>query len=173
MIEDLWTQEDADLEQWRVAPLVELVVHLLERYHLVARLEMARLETLTEEAVLLEGAGRGEWLTLRDELARFCRELRGHMALEEQRLFPAILELDRAYPQEVPEILPPLRRLLEDEHGAEIRLLRLLRHLAGNCVPDDRLCSVQARLQRSFHALERSLHRHIFLESQILFQRIP
>ena len=57
MIENLWTHGQHAIDAWKSAPLPDLITHIVEHYHLEARVEMARLENLAEEAVLL---GDGE-----------------------------------------------------------------------------------------------------------------
>jgi iron-sulfur cluster repair protein YtfE (RIC family) len=104
VIEDLWTQGNREIEAWRSAPLRDLVTHILERHHLAAREEMARLETLAEEAGLLLGEGNPGLLELRDEIARFCKEFRAHMAMEKGLQAHILLENQVLY-----------RRVLEQE----------------------------------------------------------
>ena len=55
MIEELWTKDNRQLETWRDAPTAELILHIVDHYHLEARQELGRMETLAELAVMLEG----------------------------------------------------------------------------------------------------------------------
>jgi iron-sulfur cluster repair protein YtfE (RIC family) len=87
VIEQLWTQGGQGIEGWREAPLGDLVIHIIEQFHMPARVEMARMETLAEEAVLLEGTAHPGVLAVREEVGRFCREFRAHMAMEERSVF--------------------------------------------------------------------------------------
>jgi len=66
VIEDLWINDHRELEHWKDARIPDLVAHLVDHYHLRARVEMGRLETLAEEAVLLEGGTKAEILEMRD-----------------------------------------------------------------------------------------------------------
>lgn len=171
MIEDLWINDHRELEHWKDARIPDLVAHLVDHYHLRARVEMGRLETLAEEAVLLEGGTKAEILEMRDETARFCREFRAHMTMEERTLFPYILDtaLGRE-PGSPVALMQPLRKLLDDEHEAETTLFRRLRRLAGESLPPGG-SSLQTRLLQSFRTLEKDLHGHIYLETRILFRR--
>ena len=172
MIENLWVQGSQELEAWRSAPLSQLITHIVEHYHLGARLTMARLETLSEAAVLLEAGERPELTEVRNEIARFGMEFRAHMTMEERNLFPYILALDQGRAPGSPGMLMhPLRKLLEDEHQAETGLFRRLRCLAGESSLPSRPGPIQSRLQHTLRVMERSLQGHIFLENQVLFRR--
>ena len=173
MIENLWVQGSHELEAWKSAPIPLLIAHIVEHYHLGARLEMARLETLSEEAVLLEGGDNLELLEVRNGIARFCREFRAHMTMEERNLFPYILDLELGRNPDSPgTLMHPLKKLLEDEHQAETGMFRRLRALAAETALPDRPWPLQGRLQHAFRTMERSLQGHIFLENQVLFRRV-
>jgi iron-sulfur cluster repair protein YtfE (RIC family) len=173
VIEDLWIRGNRELEAWRTAPLLDLVTHIIEHYHLGARVEMARIETFAEAACLLEAGDHPELVEIRNETARFCREFRAHMTMEERSLFPCILDLGqgqgRAGTGPV-ELMQPLKKLLEDEHQAEVGLFQRIRDLANDSAlpPGPR-----SRLAHSLKALEQSLYPHIYLESQVLYRRVP
>jgi regulator of cell morphogenesis and NO signaling len=173
MIEDLWTKDNRQLEIWRAASTPDLIIHLIDCYHLEARQEMARMETLAEQAALLEGAAQPGLVQVRDQVARFCLELRAHLAMEERRLFPGMLDLDQGRdPDPAGMLRPALRKLLEEEHEAETRLFWRLRCLTADAAGAAGTGSILARLHHSFWSLEQSLHDHMFLENQILFRRI-
>lgn len=172
MIEDLWIRGNQELEAWKTAPLPELIAHIVEHYHLGARMELARIETFAEAAVLADGGDDPERLELRDETARFCREFRAHMAMEERSLFPTILDLERRQAPAGPgELVHPLKKLLEDEHQAEVGLFQRLRDLAAAAAAAGAR-EHPARLAQALLAMEKSLYSHIFLENQVLFRRV-
>jgi iron-sulfur cluster repair protein YtfE (RIC family) len=134
---------------------------------------MARMENLAEEAVLLEGAGYPGLAPVRDEILRFCTAFRAHMTLEEHSLFPSLLAPSRGQAAGIrSQLMPPLVKLLEDEHQAETGLFVRLRTLIAAALPSAGARDLQARLQHSFKTLERSLQSHIFLETQVLFRRV-
>jgi hypothetical protein len=81
------------------------------------------MENLAEEAVLLEGAGYPGLAPVRDEILRFCTAFRAHMTLEEHSLFPSLLAPSRGQAAGIrSQLMPPLVKLLEDEHQAETGL---------------------------------------------------
>lgn len=168
---DVWTGDKAELDGWKAAPLRELVRHIVDRYHREARIEMARLESQVEEAVLLEGKAFPALVEIRDEVERFCLELRAHLKMEERNLFPALLDLAEGRTPELPaEALEPMR-LLQDEHDAAAGLLIRIRALTEGFNPPEGARAIQRRLFDTFLILSDSLFRHIYLENQVLFKR--
>jgi regulator of cell morphogenesis and NO signaling len=168
VIEDLWISGNPELEAWRTAPLPDLVNHILEHYHLGARLEMARMETFVEQACLMAGDEEAPQ-QLRNEIARFCRDFRAHMTMEERTLFPHFLDPGQNRKPASPQALVhPLKKLLEDEHLAEVALFQDIRDIATSSARN-----LPLKLRQSLRAMEKSLYAHIFLESQVLFRRAP
>lgn len=160
----------AELDQWKAAPTADLIAHIVSRYHREARMELARLESQVDEAVLLEGAKFPVLLEIRNEVDKLCVELRAHLALEERVLFPAMLE------QAEGKIASgePLNaaKLLEDEHTAAGGLLTRIRTLTEGFNPPEGARAVQRKLYETFNVLANSLYRHIYLENNILFKRV-
>jgi regulator of cell morphogenesis and NO signaling len=172
VIEHLWTQGSHEIEPWKTAPLPDLITHIVGHYHLEARLEMARMENLAAEAVLLEGADHPGLLEIREEIDRFCKAFRAHMAMEEHSLFPYFLDPASGRQEGGTQLMAPLVKLLEDEHQAETGLFRRLRALSAAALPPSGARNLRPRLHHAFRTLEKSLHAHIFLETQVLFRRI-
>ena len=111
-------------------------------------------------------------LTIRDEIARFCKEFRAHMTMEERSLFPYFLDPGGSRAAGHAVLMPPLVKLLEDEHLAETGLFRRLRSLTADAIPPAGARNLRTRLERSFKAMEKSLQGHLFLETQVLFRRV-
>lgn len=167
-----WAAQRVELDAWKGAPLDDLVQHIVDRYHREARVEMARLETQVEEAALMEGRRHPVLLELRDEVARFCADLRAHLHAEERMLFPALLDLAHGKPPKVDaDLLEPLK-LLEDEHGAVEGLFKRMRALTDGFIPPADARASQRKLFETLQALSDSLYRHIYLENQVLFARV-
>ncbi len=169
---DQWQGERAELDQWKAATTADLVHHIMERYHRETRQGMAELESLAEEAALFEGWRAAELLAIRDEIDLFCCEMRGHLRMEETTLFPAILAKEAGREVDVQdELLTPLE-LFEDEHNAAAGLLHRIRVLTNGYTPPADAAPVQKDLYASCQRLSESLLRHIYLENQVLFQRL-
>jgi len=133
---------------------------------------MARLEAQVEEAALLEGHRHPVLLELRNEVTRFCQDLRAHLRTEERELFPAFLEMARGHrPAAGSDLLDPMR-ILEEEHGAVEGLFKRLRALTDGFVPPPDARTSQRKLFETLQTLADSLYRHIYLENQILFAQV-
>jgi regulator of cell morphogenesis and NO signaling len=133
---------------------------------------MARLETQVEEAALLEGRRHPVLMELREEVARFCADLRAHLKAEERMLFPALLDLGQGRVPAAPgDLLEPLK-LLEDEHEAAGGLLKRMRSLTEGFTPPPGARASQRKLYETLQALADSLYRHLYLENQVLFRRV-
>jgi len=167
-----WNRERAELDAWREAPVTDLVVHIMERYHRETRLGMAELEGFAEEAALLEGHRFPLFIQIRDEVDLFCTEMRGHLKMEEVTLFPAILAKEQGREvQEEAELMDPLE-LFEDEHEAAAGLLKRIWSLTGGFQAPEGSPQVQKDLYQACQTLAESLVRHIYLENEILFKKI-
>lgn len=169
---EVWARDKAELDGWATASTADLIHHIVGRYHREARVEMARMESQVDEAVLLEGANFPVLLEIRDEVDRLCKELRNHLAIEERSLFPAMLSAAEGRgPELTVEALDPMR-LLEEEHDAAAGLLKRLRVLTEGFNPPEGARAVQRKLFETLQILADSLYRHIYLENQILFKRM-
>jgi iron-sulfur cluster repair protein YtfE (RIC family) len=169
VIENLWTHGGHEVEVWEAAPLPDLIIHIVEHYHMEARVFMARLENLAAQAVLLEGGEHPGLLAVRDQIDRFSRDFRAHMTMEERLLFPHLLDPGSGGPV---ELMPPLVKLLEDEHRAETGLFLRLRSLSEAHLPIAGARNLRVRLGHAFRSMEKSLEGHLYLETQVLFRRV-
>jgi regulator of cell morphogenesis and NO signaling len=165
-----WTGEREELYRCQDAPLKDLVQYIVERYHQEAKVELARLEALADEAVLLAGGTDPGLLALRDEVGRFADELRAHMRQEERRVFPALLVMEEGSP--VPAPLRDPLNLLEEEHAASSGLLERIHGLTQGFTDPAAAHEVHRRLFETFRQLADSLRRHVYLESHVLFKRV-
>jgi regulator of cell morphogenesis and NO signaling len=169
---DTWTGEQAELERCKAASLAELIRYIVEQYHREARVEMAGLETLAEEAALLEGGASPELFVIREEVERFCNELRAHFKQEERVVFPALLALEGADGIPVPAAVRDPLRLLQDEHASVAGLVERINALTGGYIAPQEARAAQRKLCKSFQVLAASLDKHIYLENHILFKRV-
>jgi regulator of cell morphogenesis and NO signaling len=166
---ETWTGDKAELYRCQDASLKELAQYIVERYHQEAKVELARLEALADEAALLAGSAEPTLETIRNEVERFGAELRAHLRHEERTVFPALLQMEEGDP--VPAPLRDPLRLLEDEHAAAAGLLRRIHDLTHGYVAPPAAHEAHRRLFETFQHLADSLRRHIYLENQVLFKR--
>ena len=169
---ETWNGEPAELDRCKTIPLADLIRHIVEQYHREARIEMARLETLVEETVLMDGRDFPELLPIRVEVEKFCTELRAHMKHEEREVFPALLAMDAGDTAQVPNSVRDPLALLQDEHASTAGLTERIRRLTEGFNPPQGARGLQRRLYQAFQLLADSLQRHIYLENRVLFKRV-
>ena len=157
--------DDASARNWNEAPLVALIEHIVDTYHVPLSEELPRLEAMARKVNDVHGASDPERL---GELVRVFAGLRAelvdHMAKEERVLFPMVrqgLGANAGSPIEV----------MEHEHDAAGAALRRLRELTDDYRPPDYACTTWRALWAGLEALEGDMHRHIHLENNILFPR--
>lgn len=155
----------APSDRWNEAPLGELIDHILARYHRQLHEELPRLEAMARKVVAVhrekDPVRLPELLSVYLELKA---ELDGHMAKEEQILFPMIKRGQGAMAG------GPVA-VMEHEHDVAGNLLRRLRELTDGYEVPAEACNTWRALWHGLEALERDLHEHIHLENNILFPR--
>jgi len=167
-------QDKVEREAWKVAPLPDLVRHLVGTCHLECRVDMARLETMIELASMEEGHRDPALNEIREMIGRFCTGMRAHLALEERKLFPFILGLgDGGAPEASQEALASLREHLEEDHEAEAGLLRNIRGMSS-ALPEasDPTCP-QGLIHEALRTLSERLQKHLYLEKLLYSLQFP
>ena len=132
---------------------------------------LARLEALVEEALLFEPERNPRLPELRTHLEHLCADLRQHLAMEEQKLFPALLAMASDHAPEDAELALDPVRILEAEHLAAEELMQNIRLITGDYTPPADAKGVVRQLYQGLRDLEDNLHRHIHLENHVLFPR--
>jgi regulator of cell morphogenesis and NO signaling len=161
-------REEADAEpptRWELAPLPELVNHIVTHYH--RRLREA-LPTLIQMAHKVEARHRDK-PTCPTGLAPFLEQLQrsvlDHLHKEETILFPAIVRQSNA------RLSSPIY-VMELEHLHHKSDLQHLRAVTNDLTPPADACTTWRTLYASLAELERELMEHIHLENNILFRRV-
>lgn len=152
------------------ASIGDLCEHIVAEHHgpLPSRLE--RISELLGKVVRAHGAQDPPVLRLQDHFERARAALLDHMRVEEQQLFPACRELDRAGAS--PELDRELISHLEDDHGSTGAALAELRETAGGYGPERAHCNTHRVLLHELSELELEMHRHIHEENNILFPKV-
>jgi len=157
-------RDDQGFVAWEKRSLVDLIEHVLERFHARHRAELPPLIVLArrveERHADKAACPRGRAA----HLEHVAEELELHMQKEEQVLFPLILA-GRGR-----EALMPIH-VMEEEHKDHARNLAHLRALAGDYVVPPEGCTTWKALYLGLTELEQALFRHIHLENNVLFPR--
>jgi regulator of cell morphogenesis and NO signaling len=155
---------------WRAARLADLCGHLVATHHAFLRRELPRLRDLLGKLARVHGDRHPE---LRDVLVAFepfADELAGHMAKEEQVLFPLITWIESGDVPPTPFVLQPIG-VMQAEHDDAGRALAEFRRLTGGYAVPAGGCNTYRAAMAGLAELEVDLHTHVHKENNILFPR--
>ena len=160
---------------WNEASLTALVGHIQRRYHEPLRAELPRLGAMLQKVVSRHGDRLPDRLQpLQQTFETLQTELLGHMAKEDQVLFPCIVALDNGSPLPIPNvgawIASPIQAM-EAEHEDAGAALAFMRQVTGGFAPPDWACPTFRGLYYGLAQLESDMHVHVHLENNILFPR--
>ncbi len=153
------------VEDWRDAPLSELVEHLLEEYHLPTRRGLLHMDQLLRRVKTLHGGTHGAWLTRVADVFQLLRhDLEHHLGREEELLFPLLREGQRITDG----------RVLQSFHADHAQTQSLLDRLGALLASSDVTGAIPQPVQTvvaGLRNLEVSLVEHMALEDEVLFPR--
>jgi regulator of cell morphogenesis and NO signaling len=163
----------SDDVNWSLAPLAELIEHIVDVHHAYLRRELPRLAGLLSRVLTAHGVQHPELFEVEHVLRGLDEELTAHMRKEEQVLFPWIGMLVEAGSRVhacCGSLSNPIQ-VMEHEHRDAADALARLRFLTGDYRPPADACSTYRTLLAGLADLERDLHRHVHEENNILFPR--
>lgn len=164
---------------WKNKTMTELVDHILAVHHPFTRDQLGRLKILSEKVKTVHGTGHPELSRLDEIIGLMSEEMEGHMAKEEEQVFPYLKDLEKVGGQSDkvsnPFGLDPLNRhplkVLMWEHGMTGEEWIEIGGLTnGLTVPSD-ACQYYRALFDGLKKLENDLHLHVHLENNVLFAR--
>ncbi len=143
---------------------IDLIEHILERYHDTHRRQLPELIRLAARVELVHGGHPQCPAGLTALLEDMQQALEAHMAREEQILFPMIARGMGAMAR-----MPiSLMKQQHDDHGDLLHELE--RCTRGFTLPDG-ACNTWTALYRGLAALRQDLMDHIHIENNVLFYR--
>ncbi|MFZ5475471.1 MAG: DUF542 domain-containing protein [Myxococcota bacterium] len=152
-------------DRWDLAPLPELIAHIVSTHHRPLDAELPRLTALVEEVTTADRPRDPEGMdALRDLWSRLVSDLLPHLREEEAHVFPWILG-DRATDP------PKAIYGMGSEHVHVSRALTELREVTDEYTLPDDASDARKALWAGLEALEADLQRHIHLENNVLFPR--
>lgn len=155
-------QQPGTTQDWRDAPVAELIAHLLQNFHEKHRRQLPELIRLARRVESVHGERADCPLGLADHLSTMAQELESHMQKEEQILFP-LLERGMTGPAGGPI---RMMRFEHDQHGDG---LAKLAELTQDITPPAQACNTWRALYAGLQELREDLMQHIHLENNILF----
>jgi regulator of cell morphogenesis and NO signaling len=160
---------------WNTAPLADLVSHIQQRFHEPLRRELPRLGAMLQKVLSRHGDRlAGTLVPVQRTFETLQDDLLGHMAKEDQVLFPAIVSIERGTPPPVPNvsawISSPIA-VMEAEHEEAGAALAFIRRATDDFTPPEWACPTFRGLYYGLSQLEADMHLHVHLENNVLFPR--
>jgi regulator of cell morphogenesis and NO signaling len=160
-------------DDWSRRTLADLQRHLVERYHVHARVELHDLGTLADKVASEHGSRHTELLEVAKLAAALAEDMLPHMLKEERVLFPYVEQLefaDEPGPSCFGTVENPIR-VMRMEHEAVEDLLRSLRLVTGDYAAPDDASGSWRELYARLAAFEAETRQHIHLENNVHFPR--
>ena len=154
--------DEVQEQDWRHAPMSELIEHILLRFHEVHREQLPELIRLARQVEETHGQRADHPTGLVKHLVGMYQDLLSHLQKEEQVLFP-LLRHDESRKARLPMLV---MRHEHDAHGQGLQKLAQL--TADFSVPED-ACNTWRALYAGLVRLKEDLMQHIHLENNVLF----
>lgn len=168
-------QRDPGFVDWSQRDAAAIVAHLLDTHHPYTRKALDRTEMLMGKVVAAHGKTHPEVLPLSHAVAALKDDLLPHLMKEERVLFPYVLAMHQRRQARAPVPPPPFGtvrnpvQMMNREHEAAGEILREIEaRTAGFAAPAD-ACGTWRALYDALRELTLDLHRHIHLETEVLF----
>lgn len=162
-----------DLTRWQSATPHELVAHILEAYHKPERQLLAKLTDLHLKALAAWGSAFPVLAHIAPHLSALATDLCAHFVKEERTLFPDLLRRHADAEATMPLGIEDPGRMAMEEHASVSELVDNLRHLTRDYTPPEEAPEDVCALYAGLAELDDHLHRHLYLETHLLFRRRP
>jgi regulator of cell morphogenesis and NO signaling len=152
--------------------VMPLIAHIIEQHHVFESAELRRLAPLADKVIRVHGGRHPELAEVGRLLGALTADLLPHMQKEEIVLFPAMRALERGEQGSAcfATLAQPLSVMLA-EHEQVGQLLRELTRVTDRYTPPANACGSYRALYEGLGELQADLHRHIYLENELLFPR--
>jgi regulator of cell morphogenesis and NO signaling len=159
------------------ASLAELTNHIVTTHHAYVRESLPTIAGHTAKVARVHGPRHAELAEVDQLFAAVVEEMTGHMAKEEQILFPYMVALERFATGQgeaphacFPTVAAPIR-VMEMEHESAGGALARIRALTANYTPPADACTTYRLMLQELQAFEEDLHVHVHLENYVLHPR--
>lgn len=166
-------QEAVEPSSFAAGSLTTLIDHIEAKHHTFTREELDRLHPLMEKVLRVHGDRHPELSEISRLFLALESDLRPHLEKEEGILFPYIRGLEdggEGCDACFGTVQGPIG-VMQQEHEDAGEILASLKQLTHGYEPPADGCGSFRSLYMGLQALEEDLHRHIFLESHLLFPR--
>ena len=177
-VQEAEAREETPVDQrdWTKAPLGELCAHIIGTHHAYLRVELPTLALYIQKIAGVHD-DHPELAEIGQTFDALANELLGHMAKEEQILFPMITSAEVAAdlnlsmpPSHCGSVQNPIGQM-EHEHEVAGGALRRISELSNGHTPPDDACPTFRETYARLHRFEGDLFQHIHLENNILHPR--
>lgn len=164
---------------WNRKSMSELSDYILEKHHAYTHTQLGRLRALAAKVVQVHGLRHPELEAIGRLVGEMAEEMEGHMAKEEEQVFPYLKAVEKAGGKKegVPNPFQggpldnhPLKVLMW-EHGMTGEEFIEFHRLTGDFTPPADACQSYQALYRGLKELEEDLHQHVHLENNVLFPK--
>jgi len=163
-----------NFSDWDTRFLVEFIVHTHHNYIRESMPELLRLGKIVSGAPGPKHAAMQEVLIL---IQKFEGELKRHLEVEEQAMFPYILDMESVRDHAIAFVEPKFGRVespirqLENQHELAVNVLQEIRTLTGDYIPPAGAWPEHRTWYVLLKEFDADMHLHLHLENNILFPR--
>jgi regulator of cell morphogenesis and NO signaling len=158
-------------------PLDRLVDHIETTHHGYVRSALPIIAQRLAKLQDVHGARHPELARIGAVFAELASELTQHMLKEERVLFPYVRDLAENAQERCGRLISPFGsvenpiRMMEREHEHAGDAMRVIRELTNRYTAPEDGCTTYRVCMAELADFERDLHRHVYLENNILFPR--
>lgn len=168
-------KRDPGFVDWSRQDAAAIITHLLDTHHPYTRKALDRTEMLMGKVIAAHGRTHPEVLPLAGAVAALKDDLLPHLMKEERVLFPYILAMHQKRRSGAPVSPPPFGtvrnpvQMMNREHEDAGKILREIEVRTGGFAAPADACNTWRTLYEALRELTMDLHRHIHLETELLF----
>lgn len=153
-----------------------LAQYIINNHHTYVKNAIPRLLQLVKKINSVHGERHPFLAEVQESFQMVSREMVSHMHKEEEILFKMIGVLaeskrEKRRPEIEKKIISGPINVMESEHDSAGSLTEKIRELTGNYLLPADACTTFAVTYQELEEFERDLHKHVFLENNILFPK--
>jgi regulator of cell morphogenesis and NO signaling len=165
LLEDVETEQH-HFNEWNLDFLAD---YIIQNHHNFVRKMLPELNFYAEKVARVHGKNHPELLDILEKVQQLTYELLDHLEKEEEDLFPQIKGLVQH--QKSGTVKEALVEILESEHEKAGELMAEIESLTNNFTPPEGACASYRVLFQNLEGFQKDLHKHVYLENNILFPK--
>ncbi|MCU7495708.1 MAG: iron-sulfur cluster repair di-iron protein [Ignavibacteria bacterium] len=176
-LKNIFESGSSDTNRYDMWQLSYLADYIVNNHHSYVKTMSPVISARLEKVLRAHGRNHPFLQDVADLFTAVSRDLELHLAKEEQVLFPMIKKIDEVKASGNAEALEKLStvsgpiRVMISEHDRAGDILDRIRKITDNYrLPED-ACTTFAVAYKELDEFERDLHKHVFLENNILFPK--